>query len=172
MLIVGRLYLQPAFQLRHPTATTNCHKLTLDRDCNMIDWGRWSAINRPAYIEIGQTYKDKTIISAHDNLITVHWFHSACSQGFSSSGLCYFITPTIIISIKKIEEVSRDGRIKKYMNKSCRDDNKQNAPYILFSSNRVSMKEYVGMHFVCYHPYNSCSCTFWSYHPYLLLQFF
>ena len=26
-----------------------------------------------------------------------------------------------------IEEVSRDGRIKKYMNKSYRDDNKQNA---------------------------------------------
>ena len=37
--------------------------------------------------------------------------------------------------LKKIEGVSRDGRIKKYTNKSCRDDNKQNAPYILFSSN-------------------------------------
>ena len=49
---------------------------------------------------------------------------------------------------EKIKEVSRDGRIKKYTNKSCRDDNKQNAPYTLFSSNRVSMKEYVGMHFI------------------------
>ena len=45
----------------------------------MIDWERWSAINRPAYIEIGQTYKDKTIISAHDNLITVYW---ACLRAF------------------------------------------------------------------------------------------
>ena len=33
------------------------------------------------------------------------------------------------------------------------------------------MKEYVGMQFVCYHPYNSCLCTL-SYHPYLLIQFF
>ena len=28
------------------------------------------------------------------------------------------------------------------------------------------------MHLVCYYPYYSCLCTFWSYHPYLLLQFF
>ena len=69
---------------------------------------------------------------------------------------------------EKIEEVSRDGRIKKYMNKICRDDDKQIEPYILFSSNRVSMKEYdfVGMHFCLLSSYNSCSCTFWSYHPY------
>ena len=53
------------------------------------------------------------------------------------------------------------------------DNNKQNAPYILFSSNQVeSMKEYdiVGMHFV-YCPYNSCMYTFLSYHPYLPIQF-
>ena len=28
------------------------------------------------------------------------------------------------------------------------------------------------MHLVCYYPYHSCLCTFWSCHPYLLLQIF
>ena len=42
-------------------------------------------------------------------------------------------------------------------------------PYILFSSNGVSMK-CVGTHLVCYYPYYSCLCIFWHYHPYLLLQ--
>ena len=27
------------------------------------------------------------------------------------------------------------------------------------------------MHLVCYYPYYSCLCTFWPFHPYLLLQF-
>ena len=47
---------------------------------------------------------------------------------------------------KTAEKLSTDGRLKKYMNKSCRDDNKQNGPYILFLSNRVCIKEYEGMH--------------------------
>ena len=29
-------------------------------------------------------------------------------------------------------------------------------PYILFSSNNVSMKSHVGMHLVCYYPYYFC----------------
>ena len=41
-------------------------------------------------------------------------------------------------------EASRDGRAKKHTNKSCRDNNRQNAPYIFFSSNRVSMKNVWG----------------------------
>ena len=41
-----------------------------------------------AYIEIGWTYKDKTIISVHDDLITVHGFYSACSQCYSSVQGC------------------------------------------------------------------------------------
>ena len=45
---------------------------------------------------------------------------------------------------------------------SGRDNNRQGAPYILilFSNNTVSMKKRVGMHLVCYYPYQSCSCTF------------
>ena len=27
------------------------------------------------------------------------------------------------------------------------------------------------MHLICYHPYYSCLCTFWPYHPYLHFQF-
>ena len=27
------------------------------------------------------------------------------------------------------------------------------------------------MHLICYYPYCSSLCTFWPYHPYLLLQF-
>ena len=39
-----------------------------------------------------------------------------------------------------IEEASRDGGVKKYTNKSNRENNRQGAPCILFSSNMVSMK--------------------------------
>ena len=42
--------------------------------------------------------------------------------------------------LKKIAQVSRDGRTKKHTNKNYRDNNRQNAPYIFFSSNGVSMK--------------------------------
>ena len=44
-------------------------------------------------------------------------------------------------------------------------------PYILFSSNRVPTKKHVGMLLICYHPYYSCWCTFWPYHPYLVIHF-
>ena len=40
----------------------------------------------------------------------------------------------------KIAEVSGDDRIKKCTNKSGRDNNRQDAPYNLLSSNRISMK--------------------------------
>ena len=43
---------------------------------------------------------------------------------------------------------------------------------ILSPSNRVSMKEYVGMQFFCYYPYDSRLCTFWPYHPYLFIVAF
>ena len=50
----------------------------------------------------------------------------------------------------RLAEVSRNGRIKQYTNKSGRDKNRQDLPYILFSSNRVSMKRQVGMHLLVF----------------------
>ena len=47
---------------------------------------------------------------------------------------------TSIKSDKKYAERSRDERAKKSTNKKRRDNNRQGAPYILFSSNKVSMR--------------------------------
>ena len=47
---------------------------------------------------------------------------------------------TSIKSDKKYAERSRDERAKKITNKKRRDNNRQGAPYILFSSNKVSMR--------------------------------
>ena len=57
---------------------------------------------------------------------------------------------------------------KKYTYKGSRENDRQRAPYTLFSSNMVSMKNrrvYVACHF----PYYPCMCTFSHYHPHLLL---
>ena len=47
------------------------------------------------------------------------------------------------ITTKIIAKLSRDGRAKTYTNKSSRDNNRQDASSILFSSNWVSMKKCV-----------------------------
>ena len=54
------------------------------------------------------------------------------------------------MQLKKIAEVRGDGQIKQCTNKSGRNNNRRDWPYNLLSSNRFSMKQCVGMHFVCY----------------------
>ena len=76
------------------------------------------------------------------------------------SYLGLFLKVGFILQVQKNAQVSRDSRAKKYTKKNSKDNNGQNAPYILFSSNRVSMKSCVGLHFVYYYPYYSCLCTF------------
>ena len=55
-------------------------------------------------------------------------------------------------SILKIARLRRDGRIKMYTNKNGRDNINKMHPYTVFSSNRVSTKNCVGMHLVCIIP--------------------
>ena len=50
----------------------------------------------------------------------------------------YYKTQGITSTCRKY--VGMVGLIKKYTNKSSKDNNRQNAPHILFSSNRVSRK--------------------------------
>ena len=56
---------------------------------------------------------------------------------------------------KLIEEISRDGRAKKYINKSLVVGiiTDEMHPYSLFSSNEFGFGSGVGMHLVCYYPY-------------------
>ena len=54
--------------------------------------------------------------------------------------------------------------MQKYTKKDSRENNRQSAPYTLFSSNKISMKKIiVGMHIVCYFPYYPCLHTFWHH---------
>ena len=83
------------------------------------------------------------------------------------------MTQTCIKSILKAQVSSlRDGRIKKYTNKSSRENNRQNATLHSFSWKPCYLKIRCRVHFVHYYPYYSCLCTSWPCYPYLLVHFF
>ena len=58
------------------------------------------------------------------------------------------------------------------INKSSRVNIRQDASLHLIFKQQGFCEECVGIHLICYFPYYSFVCTFWPYHPYVLVQLF